>query len=161
MLKISVVETPAEERWTLSGRLTVPWVRELRTSWKKNHHAVEGHPCIVDLIEVTLIDKSGERCLRIMMKQGAEFIAGGVYVKHVLEHLNGKKKHGPSDLFIGLFACLLIPHAAVGIRLSLRAAEGTPTETESQFSRSAQETLVHSQTQICFDAIRAGENNVR
>jgi len=30
MLKINLRDTPAEERWILHGRLTAPWVRELR-----------------------------------------------------------------------------------------------------------------------------------
>jgi len=37
MLKINLRDTPAEERWILHGRLTAPWVRELRGSWRKNH----------------------------------------------------------------------------------------------------------------------------
>jgi hypothetical protein len=36
MLKINLRDTPAEERWILHGRLTAPWVRELRASWRKN-----------------------------------------------------------------------------------------------------------------------------
>lgn len=157
MLKISVSETTTEERWTLCGRLTAPWVSELRANWRKNHRSVEGRACIVDLSEVTLIDKSGERCLRILRKQGAEFIACGVYTKHVLEHLSGKKKHGISDLFIGLFACLLIRHVSARVRPDQAAA----TEPQVQFSGSAQQTLVHPQTQVWFDEIRAGENNVQ
>jgi hypothetical protein len=61
MLKINFCETPAEERWILHGRLTDPWVHELSTCWKKNHRADVGRPCIVDLNEVTFIDKSDER----------------------------------------------------------------------------------------------------
>src|ERR1700741_4376427 len=61
MLKINFCETPAEERWILHGRLTDPWVHELSTRWKKNHRADVVRPCIVDLNEVTFIDKSGER----------------------------------------------------------------------------------------------------
>jgi hypothetical protein len=156
MLKISVSETTTEERWTLCGRLTAPWVRELTASWKKNHRAVEGRACVVDLNEITLIDKSGERCLRTLMKQGAEFIARGVYTKHILEHLNAKKKHGLSDLFIGLFACLVIRHVTPGVRPGQAAA----METQLQFSGSAQQPLVQSQTPVCFDGIRAGEKNV-
>lgn len=153
MLKISVCETTTEERWTLSGRLTAPWVRELMMSWKENHRAVEGRTCIVDLNEITLIDKSGERCLRTMRKQGAEFIACGVYIKHILEHLNGKKKHCLSDLFIGLFACILITQVTAGVH----PGQAVAIETQLQFSGSAQQPLVHSQTQISFDGIRAGE----
>lgn len=155
MLKISVSETTTEERWTLCGRLTAPWVRELRASWKKNHRSIEGRACVVDLNEVTLVDRSGERCLRIMRKQGAEFIACGVYIKHILGHLNAKKKHGLSDLFVGLFACLLVTHVMAGVR----PGEAATTETQLQFSGSARQPLVHSQTQVCFEGIRAGENN--
>lgn len=154
MLKISVSETTTEERWTLCGQLTAPWVPELRANWRKNHRSVEGRACIVDLSEVTLIDKSGERCLRILRKQGAEFIACGVYIKHILEHLNGKKNHCLSDLFIGLFVCLLVTHAMAGVRPGRAVA----IETQSHLSGSAQQALVHSRAQVCFDRIRAGEN---
>jgi hypothetical protein len=61
MLKINFCETPTEERWILHGRLTDPWVHELSTCWKKNCRADVGRPCIVDLNEVTFIDKSDER----------------------------------------------------------------------------------------------------
>jgi hypothetical protein len=44
----------------------------------------------VNLDEVTFIDKSGERLLRTMSKQGAQFVAGDVYVKDVLDRLRGK-----------------------------------------------------------------------
>jgi len=37
MLKIHLRDTPAEESRILHGRLTAPWVRELRGSWRKNH----------------------------------------------------------------------------------------------------------------------------
>ena len=154
MLKISVSETTTEERWTLCGRLTVPWVRELKASWKKNHRAVDGRACVVDLNEVTFIDKSGERCLRIMRNQGAEFIACGVYTKHVLEHLNGKKKYGLADLFIGLFACLLMAHGTASTPPARAAALGT----QLQSSGSAQQPFVDYLTHVCFDRIRAGEN---
>jgi hypothetical protein len=159
MLKISIVETPTEERWTLCGRLTVPWVRELRTSWKKNHRAIEGHPCIVDLAEVTLIDKSGERCLRIMMKQGAEFIAGGVYTRLVIERLNGKSKHGLSGLFFGLFAFLLIARPAGAIRLSLAAAKNAQLEASSGSSPTTQQLFARPQTEFSFDRSDVGGNN--
>lgn len=154
MLKISVSETTTEERWTLCGQLTLPWVPELRASWKKNHRSVKGRACVVDLCEVTVIDKSGERCLRILRKQGAEFIACGVYIKHILEHLNRKKKHVLPDLFIGLFAFLLITHVTAGVRPGQAAA----IESQLHLSGSTQQLLVHCQTLGCFDGIRVGEN---
>jgi hypothetical protein len=89
MLKITITNTAAVERWILQGRLVAPWVNELKTSWKRAHRAAQGRRCIVNLDEVTFIDKGGERVLRSMSKQGARLVASDVYVKHVLDRLCG------------------------------------------------------------------------
>jgi len=85
VLKITRTETPAEEKWILQGRLVGLWVGELRRSWKKTHQTDNNLKCVVDLNEVTCIDKKGEMLLRTMSKQGAQFIATGIYIKHVLQ----------------------------------------------------------------------------
>ena len=90
MLKITVATTATEERWTLHGRLVAPWVNELKLSWKREHHPTPGRKCIVNLDQVTFIDQSGERMLRSMSNQGAQFVAGDVYVKHVLGRIRPK-----------------------------------------------------------------------
>lgn len=90
MLKITITNTSTAERWTLEGRLVTPWVTELKTSWKRARRAVRKRRCIVNLDEVTFIDKGGERMLRAMSKQGAQLVASDVYVKHVLDRLCGK-----------------------------------------------------------------------
>jgi anti-anti-sigma regulatory factor len=87
VLKITITETTAERRWIVQGRLVGPWVSELRTTWKKAHGTQDKRACIVDLNDVTFIDKSGERLLRAMSKKGALLIAKGLYIKHVLEQL--------------------------------------------------------------------------
>src|ERR1700693_1619872 len=92
MLKITITNTATEERWTLQGRLVAPWVNELKASWRRAHRTAQGQRCIVNLDEVTFIDKSGERMLRSMSNQGARFVASDVYVKHVLDRLKGKSK---------------------------------------------------------------------
>jgi anti-anti-sigma regulatory factor len=85
VLKITKTETPVEEKWILQGRLVGLWVSELRRSWKKTHRVDDNRRCVVDLNEVTFIDKNGETLLRTMSKQGAQFIATGIYIKHVLQ----------------------------------------------------------------------------
>jgi hypothetical protein len=92
MLKITITNTATEERWTLQGRLVAPWVNELKDSWRRAHRTAQGQRCIVNLDEVTFIDKSGERMLRSMSNQGARFVASDVYVKHVLDRLKDKSK---------------------------------------------------------------------
>jgi anti-anti-sigma regulatory factor len=94
MLKITIIETATDRRWIVEGRLVGPWVNELRTTWKRAHRSQDKRACIIDLNDVTLIDKSGERLLRAMSEKGAQLMAGGLYVKHVLEQL--KKSWMPS-----------------------------------------------------------------
>ena len=85
MLKITRIETSEEEKWTLQGRLVGLWVSELRKCWKKTHRTDTNLKCIVDLNDVTLIDRKGERLLRTMSKEGVQFIASGIYTKHLLQ----------------------------------------------------------------------------
>jgi anti-anti-sigma regulatory factor len=87
VLKITIVETATDRRWIVQGRLVGPWVSELRTTWKRAHKSQDKRACIIDLNDVTFIDKSGERLLRAMSKKGAQLIARVLYVKHVLEQV--------------------------------------------------------------------------
>jgi anti-anti-sigma regulatory factor len=87
VLKITMTETPAERRWVVQGRLVGPWVSELRTTWKRAHANHDTRTCIIDLNDVTFIDKGGERLLRALAKKGAQLVATGVYIEHVLEEV--------------------------------------------------------------------------
>ena len=106
MLKITINETPRERRWILQGRLVGPWVGELRTSWKESGCTDGGRSCVVDLNDVSFIDKDGERLLRTMSKQGAQLVADGMYIKHVLEQLKTNGMRGLITLMVCLFAGL-------------------------------------------------------
>jgi anti-anti-sigma regulatory factor len=85
VLRITVNETPTEMRWILQGRLVGLWVSELRRCWKETHRTDNDLKCIVDLNDVTFIDTKGERLLRTMSKEGVQFIASGIYIKHLLQ----------------------------------------------------------------------------
>jgi hypothetical protein len=90
MLKITITSTAKQERWTLQGRLVAPWVKELKANWDRARRIAHRGKCIVNLDEVTFIDKSGERMLRCMSRQGAQLVASDVYVNHVLDRLRGR-----------------------------------------------------------------------
>jgi anti-anti-sigma regulatory factor len=85
VLRITIDETSTEKRWILQGRLVGLWVSELRRAWKKTPRPDDNRPCVVDLNDVTFIDEKGVRLLRAMAKQGAQFVATGIYIKHVLQ----------------------------------------------------------------------------
>ena len=90
MLRITHAQTETEQRWTLCGQLTRPWVAELRACWEGCRRAGVSTHTVVDLSDVTFIDESGERLLSEMGSDGAEFVAAGVETKHLLQNLKGK-----------------------------------------------------------------------
>jgi hypothetical protein len=92
MLRISITEETERQRWTLQGRLSGPWVAQVKSNWKKSHGLNGSRKCIVDVSSVTFVDMDGERVLATMMNDGAEFIATGVYIKHVLEVLEKRRQ---------------------------------------------------------------------
>src|ERR1700691_5615904 len=90
VLKITITDLPGEQRWSLQGQLVGQWADELKSTWRKEGNAGATRRRIVDLIEVTSIDKSGEAVLAEIMSQGAEFISGDVYTEHVLRNLRAE-----------------------------------------------------------------------
>jgi len=99
MLRVSYSETTHGQRWTLFGRLVGPWVEELRSCWRQARQRAPLARAVVDINEVTFIDKAGEILLREMLSAGAELIATGVFTKHLLESL---RNHQERELRRGL-----------------------------------------------------------
>jgi hypothetical protein len=52
--------------------------------------------CIVDLNEVTFIDKNGERLLPLLARDGTQFTSTGIYTTHVLDQLRAKPRRNAS-----------------------------------------------------------------
>ncbi len=129
MLKITITETATDTRWIVQGRLVGPWVSELRTTWKKAHRSQDKRACIIDLNDVTFIDKSGERLLRAMSKKGAQLLAKGLYVKHLLEQLKTDGKRGLITLIVCLFASL---QTNVVVPVAHRQVPSARAETQLQ-----------------------------
>jgi hypothetical protein len=124
MLKIKFSQTAAEEKWNLHGRLSGPWVHELRTCWKVNHRTDAARACIVDLNEVTFIDKSGERLLCMLARDGAQFTASGIYTNHVIEQLNVGRKRRLSNQLGCVIGLVLV--ATLGSGCDRRVASAPP-----------------------------------
>jgi ABC-type transporter Mla MlaB component len=93
MLRITVTENALEERWILQGQLTKQSIAELVSSWRTAAAQPSTRRRVVDLNGVTSIDKSGEEALSMMVHDGATFVASGVYTKHLLDQLQGRRKH--------------------------------------------------------------------
>ena len=129
MLKITFRETPEEERWALHGLLTDPWVQQFRACWKKSHRTDVRRDCIVDLNEVTFIDKCGERLLRLLAKDGAKFTASGIYTRHILERLNVRRKRDSLNLLGFLMVLVFVTVLGTGCERRVASAPAPPAPT--------------------------------
>jgi hypothetical protein len=157
VLRITINETSTEQRWILQGRLVGPWVDELRTSWKKAHFDYRGRTCVVDLSDVTFIDKAGERLLRAISKKGAHLVANGVYTKYVLEKVQSTHKRGLVALIVCLFASLQtnvivqlprgpVPSARMVMEMGVQEDSGLPFNLANPRSRPAESSFNASKT---------------
>jgi ABC-type transporter Mla MlaB component len=91
MLRITVTEDGLEERWVLQGKLTKSSVAELISIWRASTASSSNKTRIVDLEQVTSIDKSGEEALFIMICDGATVLASGVYTRHLVDELRAQR----------------------------------------------------------------------
>ena len=87
MFRISIVETHAQRRLVLEGKLVSPWTAEVENAWRTAVDQADGRKLIVDLTNVTVISHDGETLLFRLMKEGAKFAGKGVLTRHILRQL--------------------------------------------------------------------------
>jgi hypothetical protein len=87
MFKISIVDTPSQRKLVVEGKLSEPWVNELRTTWRDASRDLDARKLVVDLSSLTVISREGEEAIFDLMKQGAKFSCAGILTRHVLKGL--------------------------------------------------------------------------
>jgi hypothetical protein len=95
MFKLSTVETGAQRRLVLEGKLVLPWTEEVESVWRHAQEGLEGRELVVDLTNLTLIGPDGENTLLKLMRDGARFTCGGVLTKHLVKHLARRCRSEP------------------------------------------------------------------
>ena len=90
MLKITRIDTDNEQRLILEGRLANPWIGGIRSHWEETRHAHPERDFVVDVNGVVRIDDAGESALALMKAEGAQFLASGVRMKHLIHDLKIK-----------------------------------------------------------------------
>ncbi|HEY1337575.1 MAG TPA: hypothetical protein VGF59_08695, partial [Bryobacteraceae bacterium] len=75
MLKITLHDSARELRIQLEGRLSGPWVAELRQCWRTAASTTVGRPTVVDLRDVDFVDSPGESLLADMHRAGVRLEA--------------------------------------------------------------------------------------
>ena len=87
MFKISIIDSRSLRKLVVEGRLSEPWVGELRTTWRNASRDLGGRKLVIDLNSLTVISREGEDAIFDLMKQGAKFSCGSICTRHVLKRL--------------------------------------------------------------------------
>jgi anti-anti-sigma regulatory factor len=87
MLKITMIESPAEQVLILEGRLTIPNLAEVERAWETARGSRGTGTRVIDLRNATFIDPRAEGLLLRMKREGARFLACGVANTHQLKRL--------------------------------------------------------------------------
>jgi anti-anti-sigma regulatory factor len=85
MLKITLLDSAAELRFQLEGRLAGAWVNELRQCWTTAASTTAGRAAIVDLREVDFVDAPGELLLADMHRAGVRLEAITPLIRAVVQ----------------------------------------------------------------------------
>ena len=94
MLKITLHDSAGEFRFRLEGKLSGPWVGELRQCWETASSTTTGRRTLVDLREVDFVDPHGEELLCDMSRRGVEFQATSPFMKSVVDGIAARAGYG-------------------------------------------------------------------
>ena len=92
MFKISIADTPSRRTLLVEGTFIGPWIAELGTTWRNASQDLGARKLVIDLTNVTVINREGEDALFDLMKKGGNFSSSGVLTRHVLKQLARKKQ---------------------------------------------------------------------
>lgn len=90
MFKISIVDTVAQRKLVVEGKLSEPWVGELRTTCRNASRDLDGRKLVIDVSRLTVISREGEDAIFDLMKEGAKFSCAGILTRHVVRRLARK-----------------------------------------------------------------------
>jgi ABC-type transporter Mla MlaB component len=84
MLRITLHDRSRELRMKLEGKLSGPWVAELRQCWRTASSTTAGRATSVDLGEVDFVDAEGRTLLADMHEQGVRLDAATPLIRALL-----------------------------------------------------------------------------
>ena len=87
MLKISTHENDQKVRLQIEGALAGCWVKELELTWRMARAALRGRSLWVDLTGTTRVDTAGQYLLKLMHKEGAQFLASGPAMQALISEI--------------------------------------------------------------------------
>jgi len=90
MLRISWDQESSPARLRLHGKVSGPWVDELKRVW--GEIKADSVDVIVDLTEVTFVGRDGRQLLGEMLRQGAE-LQGGPMMRFTIDRIRQESQN--------------------------------------------------------------------
>jgi hypothetical protein len=87
MLKITLHDSASELRFKLEGRLSGPWVGELRQCWQTAQSTTQDRRTVLDLGELDFVDPEGQTLLEDMHRQGVKLAAMTPFIRAIVEEI--------------------------------------------------------------------------
>lgn len=94
MLKITLHRDETPRRMILEGRLAGAWVDEVRAAWRTLASEARG-PLMVELADISYIDKDGKALLSELWRDGVELRASGCCTKYLVEEITTGARTSP------------------------------------------------------------------
>jgi hypothetical protein len=88
MLKITILDSADELRFRLEGRLSGPWVAELRQCWQTAASITRGRRTLLDLREVDFVDPEGQSLMADMYRKGVGLVAVTPLIQSLVEEIS-------------------------------------------------------------------------
>jgi len=87
MMKIQVNELDERLILEVEGRLAGAFVPELENCWKSARANQPSRKIVVDLKDVTCVDRAGRSLLQLMHCNGVGFLRAGIATQDILEQI--------------------------------------------------------------------------
>ncbi len=88
MLKITILDSASELRFRLEGKLSGPWVSELRQCWQTASSTTAGRNTVADLREIDFVDPEGQQLLVEMHRAGVRLQAVTPLIRTLVDEIN-------------------------------------------------------------------------
>jgi len=87
MLRITIHKDAPVTRFSIEGRLTGEWVKELERCWREETEPPASSRIQIELRDVRFVSDEGRKLLRQMARAGAELIPGDLMMKAIVEEI--------------------------------------------------------------------------
>ena len=92
MLKITLHDSASELRFKLEGKLSGPWVAELRQCWLTAQSTTHDRKTVLDLAELDFVDPQGQSLLEEMHRQGVTLTAMSPFIRAIIDDFSRSKR---------------------------------------------------------------------